>query len=246
MLFLALSTGLTIAWPFMYYTRRSEAATLKLCAAWAGWSLLQYTRLVGVHVTISGPTPAPGSLIAPNHMGYADIFAIGGRIPTFFVSKSEVATWPIIGHMFRQSRQIALARSRSTKSFKQTLESIVDRLRAHHSICVFLEGTSSGGDSVLPFHASLLQPAIDTDAPIIPAAIRWRSNDEHVNIAEDVAYWKDHIFAPHLFRLMGLRGIEAEIRFGEPLDTASLSRNEIAEKLHENVVRLHCELHAAN
>ncbi len=243
-LFLILSTGLTVAWPFVYYTRRNESATLQLCASWARWSLRQYTRLVGVRVTISGPTPEPGSFIAPNHMGYADIFALGGRVPCFFVSKSEVATWPIIGHMFRQSRQIALSRTRSTTSFKQTLESIADRLRAGHSVCVFLEGTSSGGDSVLPFHASLLQPAIDAGAPIVPAAIRWRSNDQRIDVTEDVAYWKDHVFAPHLFRLMGLRGVEGEIRFGSPLDTAALSRNEVAQRLHDEVVRLHGALRA--
>lgn len=231
-----------MAWPFFYYTRRNEAATLRLCASWSRWSLRQYTRLVGVHVTISGPLPAPGSFIAPNHMGYGDIFALGGRVPCFFVSKSEVATWPIIGHMFRQSRQIAMSRTRSTKTFKRTLESIANRLRAGHSICVFLEGTSSGGESVLPFHGSLLQPAIDVGAPIVPAAIRWSSTDDRVDIAEDVAYWKDHRFAPHLFRLMGLRGVEVEIRFGKPINVAGQSRSEAALNLHDEVVRIHTAL----
>ena len=238
----ALCALLIVAWPFTYFGRRNETSSLRMRERWTHWSLHQSARIFGFNVVVSGSRPESGSIIAPNHMGYGDIFAIGGRVPCFFVSKSEVASWPIIGHMFRQSGQIAVARTRSTKSFKRTLELIANRLRANHSVCVFLEGTSSGGDSVIPFHGALLQPALSTGAPIVPAAICWRSSDNRVDIAEDVAYWKDHRFVPHLFRLVGLRGIEVEVRFGDPINVVGQTRSQAAQTLHDEVVRIHTVL----
>lgn len=240
--FLLMNAGMVAVWPAAYFSSRDEATLIRRCAAWTGWWLRQCRRLMGIRVVVNGPVPPPGSLIASNHMGYADIFAIGGSAPCFFVAKSEVKSWPVIGYVFHLSRQIAISRARSTKSLLETNRIIADRLRMGYSVCVFLEGTSSGGESVLPFHGSLLQPAINVDARIVPAAIRWRSTNPAVNIAEDVAYWKDHRFGPHLFRLLGLSGLEAEIRFGAPLSHDGRTRQELARTLHEEVAALHRSL----
>ena len=33
-------------------------------------------------------------------------------------------------------------------------------------------------------------------------------------VANDVCWWGDVLLGPHLFRLLGLRGVRAEVRFG--------------------------------
>jgi len=232
-------------WSVVCLAQRDEERVTKLALVWTRWWLRRCTQLMGVRVTVTGPLPPAGSLIAPNHLGYADIFAVGASVPCFFVAKSDVATWPLIGYVFRKSRQIAVSRTRSTKALKETLQTVSDRLRAGYSVCVFLEGTSSGGETVLPFHGALLQPALDVRAPIVPAAIRWSADDSRIDVREDVAYWKDHTFVPHMFRLLGLRGVHADIRFGESMKTGSLSRNETADALHDAVSQLHADMHAA-
>jgi 1-acyl-sn-glycerol-3-phosphate acyltransferase len=241
-----MNAAMILLWLFVCLLQRGEARVTRLAVPWTQWWLRRCTQLMGVRVTVSGPLPPPGSLIAPNHMGYADIFAVGAKVPCFFVAKSDVLSWPLIGYVFRLSRQIAVSRTRSTKDLKHTMQTLSERLEAGYSVCVFLEGTSSGGETILPFHGALLQPAIDAGAPIVPAAIRWTADDPRIEVREDVAYWKDHIFMSHMFRLLGLRGVRAEIRFGEPLDAQTLSRNDAADALHRAVSNLHADLHAAD
>ena len=195
-------------------------------------------KLAGLTVTCEGPLPEPGSFIAPNHFGYADIIALGGVCKTFFVAKVDVEGWPVIGYLFKTSYQIGVPRSVS-KGIKIANERIAECLNQGHSVCVFLEGTSSGGGEVLPFHAPLVQPAIETNAPIVPTAIRWSATTPTIDIGEDVAYWRpEHTFAPHLWRLLGLNGVSAHIRFGQPVEAAGRDRKDLAAEIREHVLAL--------
>ena len=190
---------------------------------WTRWCL----AVAGFRVTTSGPKPAEGSLLAPNHIGYADVLALGSVAPCFFVAKVDVESWPFVGLLFRISKNIGVPRRRARALVEVTNE-VAERLRGGNSVCVFLEGTSTGGDRLLPFYPPLAQPAIDAKAPLVPVAIRWRAEASDIDVAEDVAYWKDHVFGPHAWRLMGLRGISVHIQFGEPIPSEGHNRKTLA------------------
>lgn len=190
---------------------------------WTRWCL----AMTGFRVTTSGPNPAEGSLVAPNHIGYADVLALGSVVPCFFVAKVDVESWPFVGLLFRISKNIGVPRRRARALVEVTSE-VAERLRGGNSVCVFLEGTSTGGDRLLPFYPPLAQPAIDAQAPTVPVAIRWRADSPDIDVAEDVAYWKDHVFGPHAWRLMGLRGISVHIQFGDPIPAEGHNRKTLA------------------
>jgi 1-acyl-sn-glycerol-3-phosphate acyltransferase len=189
--------------------------------------------LAGLQVEVQGLPPPPGSLIAPNHQSYLDVIVLAAAAPMTFVSKAEVQDWPMFGFLLRRADQIVIHRTR-TRRLLQSLRQVSERLSQGFSVCVFLEGTTSSGEDVLRFHPSLLQPAIDVGAMVVPVAVTWVADHPDVVISRDVAYWGDHVFALHLLRVLGLRGIRARIRFGKPL-AASRDRAELAARLEGEV-----------
>ena len=194
-------------------------------------------RVIGRRVTVRGDIPGPGCLLTPNHIGYADIIAMSAVVPCFFVAKADVAGWPVVG-WFASHLGYVFANRRRTKEMLHAGDELKEHLAQGCSVCLFLEGTSSGGDQVLPFRSSFLQPAVDVSATIVPVGIRWRATRPEICISEDVAYWKDHRFVPHFFRFLGLRGIEAEIAFGAPISAAGKDRKVLAQELRERVLAL--------
>lgn len=211
----------------LVWAESSSCAWMKACVA-----------LLDVDVTVRGDLPEKPLLLVPNHIGYIDILALGSVAQTFFVSKAEVETWPVIGHIFLAARQLSIPRG-NRRAIQEVNERIGNRLLAGHSVCVFLEGTTSGGDDVLAFHGSLLQSAIDSGIATMPVGIRWSSGEGAIDIDENVAYWKDHVFVSHLFRLMGLRGLKVMITFGDTVAAEiSSDRKVLAAELNARVVGL--------
>jgi 1-acyl-sn-glycerol-3-phosphate acyltransferase len=206
--------------------------TLKWEQSW----LRHFAQIMGIHVETQGEPPEAGSCLVPNHVGYVDIIALGSAVPTFFVAKAAVESWPVIGFLFKLSGQISIHRQ-NRRGVAIANHQIAERLSDGQSVCVFLEGTSSGGDGVLPFKPSLVQPAIDSQSVLVPVGITWHSKNEEIVPREDIAYWKDHVLMPHLFRLLGLRDISVTIRFGKPVKPND-DRKALANKLHTHVTQL--------
>jgi 1-acyl-sn-glycerol-3-phosphate acyltransferase len=231
--------GMLVPYTVLLVTRRSSARDV-LALRWLGRWVRIVSRVIGFHVTSSGPVPFAGSLLTPNHQGYVDLVAVNTLVDCFFVAKADVLTWPVIGVLFRHAREIAVSREKS-RTLGGTVAAIAERLTQGASVCVFLEGTSTGGDRVLRFRPPLAQAAVDAGAPVVPTSIRWRARDPLIDIAEDVAYWKDHTFAPHLWRLLGLRGVAADVIFGEPIPVDGHSRKTLAAAAQAAVMQLrHC------
>jgi 1-acyl-sn-glycerol-3-phosphate acyltransferase len=100
---------------------------------------------------------------------------------------------------------------------------------------LFPEGTSSGGDSVLPFRSSLLEPVAHQSFPVTPVLL---SYDLDVGMAsEEVCYWRDMTLFPHLMNLLAKREIRATVTFGEPR-VHDADRKELARQLHAEVLAL--------
>ena len=193
--------------------------------------------IMGLRISIKGEPPRQASLLTPNHMGYCDIIALASNIRTFFVAKAEIASWPLIGYIFRKSDHIIVSRE-DPRVLPDTIAEVRGRLEARHSVCVFLEGTSTGGDGVLPFMPPLTQAARAAAVDIVPVGVRWTPSDARIEVAEDIAYWKDHSFGPHAWRLLGFKRLEGEIAFGEPIGSDGRSRVELAEAARSRVVEL--------
>lgn len=194
-------------------------------------------RVMGLRVSVRGDLPPRGSLLTPNHIGYVDTIVMGTLVPNVQVTRREVLDWPILGPLIRLSGQIALQKD-SLRTIQRSNEEMADHLRRGHRLTIYLEGTTTPGYEVLPFKSSLLQSAIETNAPCVPVALRWSAEDESVDIHEEVAFWRDNRFRQHLLRLLGLNGLCCEVTFGEPVQPEGYTRPELARVLHERVTRM--------
>jgi 1-acyl-sn-glycerol-3-phosphate acyltransferase len=182
-------------------------------AAWVHDSFARLARRLSLVPTVSPAASAEGAgLLVSNHLSYLDIMVYAAVRPLRFVAKFEVRRWPLVGILASLGGTIFVERERSLQ-VGQVAQQIEQSLREGVPVLLFPEGTSSDGSSVLPFRSPLFDPAIRAGALVTAAAIRYHADDA----AEDqVSYWGDMVFAPHLFRTMCIRGLGAEISFDSP------------------------------
>ncbi len=189
-------------------------------------------RWMGITVQTDGQPPGAGVIVS-NHLGYLDVFVLSAIAPTVFVSNDDVSRWPLAGALARMSGTVFIDRRRRADVIRVG-EALAPIIEAGQPVALFLEGTSTGGDRVLPFHSSLLAPAVRKGWTVTPAHIIY--SGEGITTAE-MAYWGDDVFLPHFLEVMGLRRGEARVCFGRTR-RAEGDRRQLAVQLREEVCTL--------
>ncbi|TAL04891.1 MAG: 1-acyl-sn-glycerol-3-phosphate acyltransferase [Verrucomicrobia bacterium] len=202
-------------------------------ALWLQRTASRVGRVVIAKVEISGNKPRPGLLVS-NHLSYVDILLLGSIVPAVFVSKAEVKNWPVFGWFGRLGGTIFVDRTRRG-DVARIAETIAAHLRDGHVVVLFPEGTSSDGSGVLPFRSSLLEPVSGAAHDLFAARIEYFMPEGSVE--NDVCYWGDMTFFPHLVKLLGKPRIKARVTFSE-VESAATDRKELARQLHAEVRRL--------
>jgi len=200
---------------------------------WLQRSSRRVLRLLELDIESNGPSPREGLLVS-NHLSYLDILVLITLTPAVFVSKSEVKHWPVFGWFARMAGTIFLHRGRRTDVVRIS-EEIGSVLRDGYLVVLFPEGTSSNGLQVLPFRSSLLEPIYQQRRPLSVACISYAVADGSAE--NDVCYWGEMTFFPHLVRLMSMGKIRARVRFSK-IEQLADNRKELARQLHAEVVRL--------
>jgi lyso-ornithine lipid O-acyltransferase len=169
-----------------------------------------------IDVGLVGSFPEHGAVIS-NHLSYVDIVVFASVHPCVFVSKAEIEAWPVVGWMTTMSGTVYVARGHGGSALKarKGMQSAVD---AGLPVVFFPEGTTTNGSTLLKFHSGLLAQVMQSGAPITAAHIQYSLTEENgpgVTAANDVCWWSDAKMLPHVFKLLGLRGVRAEVRFAE-------------------------------
>ena len=103
------------------------------------------------------------------------------------------------------------------------------------SVILFGEGTSTGGDRVLPFKSSLFEAALRSGRPVACASLAYATDRGAPPAERAVCWWGDMTFGDHAYALMKLRGFDATLRFAaQPV--AGGDRKELARRAHAGVV----------
>jgi 1-acyl-sn-glycerol-3-phosphate acyltransferase len=190
-------------------------------------------RVLGIRVRTTGTPPEAGTLLVANHLSYVDILVLASQVRCVFLSKAEVASWPVLGWMARAVGVLFIKRE-DRRSLPEVARTLDRELRAGHTVVLFPEGTSSRGAEVLPFRASLLAPAAEGGLPVAWAVLGYRIPPDAGAASERVCWWGEMTFAPHFARLLELPSIEAELRFGSEL-LRQRDRKALAQDLWEAV-----------
>lgn len=214
-------------------TFRPPAEQLHARARWLQRACRRTLRIFRTDLEISGPIPANGFMVC-NHLSYLDILVIGACTPAVFVAKREVQGWPVFGWFARLAGTVFVHRESRTH-VGQVADAMAAALARGALVVLFPEGTSSNGQTVLPFRSSLLEPAARLAQPVTAAWIGYELADG--DVGEEVCYWKDMTLLPHLLNLLGKRQVRARLRF-QRVPAPAAERKELARQLHAEVVRL--------
>lgn len=185
-------------------------------AEWLHRFCLWILRNMGIKVLYQGAFPERGVVIS-NHQGYLDIIVFAALHPCVFVAKAEMSSWPFLGWMTTMAGTVYVERGRGGSATRAAsgMRAAAD---AGIPVVFFPEGTTSNGASVLKFHSGLLVQALEAAQPITATYLRYRltqQNGPAVTVENDVSYWGDTPLLGHIFRLLGLRGIEVDARFAD-------------------------------
>jgi len=205
-------------------------------AAWVQQQARRFLWALGVARCYEGTPPNHGVLVS-NHVSYLDIIVLAARMPMIFIAKAEVAHWPVFGPLTRFAGTLFIRRDRKSDVVRVAAE-MAPVLDAGVPLAFFPEGTSSGGDRVLPFRASLLAPLVEKGWSVTPAFLHYELAPGDGVVADDVAYWRpEQEFGPHLLHLLGKRRIRAVVRYGQ-MQSPGDDRKELATRLREAICQL--------
>ena len=113
-------------------------------------------RLFGIRMRTRGDiTRKQNTIFVGNHLSYIDIAVLGSVLNATFISKAEVKNWPVLGILATCAKTVFISRNR--QSVEKGIEDIAQTLDSGLSLILFPEGTSTKGETVLPFKSSFFQ-----------------------------------------------------------------------------------------
>jgi len=193
--------------------RLGAPLTLERRAYWVQQTARRMLASLDIAYKVEGVPPSHG-LVVSNHLSYIDILVLSAAMPCFFVAKIEIGGWPFFGKAARCGGTIFVDRS-SLASAQTVAEQMTERLQLPIPVPVLLfpEGTSTDGSEVIRFHSRLIDPATSLGVPITTACVRYTVADGTPEI--ELCWYGDETFVNHLWKVLGVAGFEADLRFGE-------------------------------
>jgi 1-acyl-sn-glycerol-3-phosphate acyltransferase len=166
-------------------------------------------RWLRLDVRVDGrPLDEPCVYVA-NHRSYLDIPVLAGALGVAFMSRADVATWPVVGAAAQAVGSVFVERDDPNGRIRAA-RALARRLRSG-SVAVFPEGTTTGDRLPAAFHPGLFRLLHRLGVPVVPVTIRY---------GDARAYWVEDVsLRDHLRRLEhAVRGVAAVVHIGAPLD----------------------------
>ena len=198
------------------------------------WAM-QLLRIWGIDLEVRGqPVVSGPALLVCNHISWLDIVVIHATRHCRFVSKSELREWPVLGTLATGGGTLYIQRAQR-KDAMRMVKDMAQSLRDGDVLGVFPEGTTGDGIGMLPFHANLIQSAIEGEAPVQPLALQF-VDDHGVSMA--ARYIDDDTLLGSVWSTLNARGLKAVVNFGEPEVANGRDRRQWAADLQQNVMKL--------
>ncbi len=173
-------------------------------------------------------------LMVSNHISFLDIFVINAVSPSTFVSKDDVKGWPAIGWLATKAETLFIERG-SRRAAHKTQEMMVSFLAAERRIAIFPEGTTTNGDSIIPFHAALFQSAVDAEAPVRCLHISYRTAEGLPTYAP--AYIDDISLPRCLWQIVTSEPFSAHVKFLTTIPPPHADRRQLAHRAHQLIAK---------
>jgi len=178
-------------------------------------------KIFGLRLSTSGQMSKQRStLYIANHVSYLDIFLIGSIVPGYFVAKSEVAGWPLLGKLAQLQNTLFI--ERNSRRAREQVEILQKQLVDGGNLILFPEGTSTDGAHVEPFKSSLFHAAESDSVDILiqPMTLAYTKHHNKTMsqpIREYYAWYGTTPFLSHFLQALGMRNADVELIFHEPV-----------------------------
>ncbi|MET0362779.1 MAG: lysophospholipid acyltransferase family protein [Sphingobium sp.] len=172
----------------------------------AGW-------LCGVRVTVRG-TPLSGNVFfAANHVSWLDILTLAGETGCAFISRDDVAHWPLIGWLAAQNHTILVSRT-ERGAVRGQVDVVREALMRPQPVALFPEGTTGDGRTLLPFKPALFTALTPPPRPlrVQPVLIDYGA------ATGDVAWIDEEPGGANAARILARRRTPVVLHFLEPCD----------------------------
>jgi len=175
----------------------------------------------------AGKLPAPGYVIAVNHLSWTDPVLFGhwmvdhGIAPRY-LAKDPLFAVPLLGGLLRRTGQIAVYRG--TAGAIESLKDAIVAVRAGGVITFYPEGTMTRDPQAWPMtgRTGAVRVAHATGRPLVP-----------------VAQWgPQQIMFPYSKRVRLCPRRTIQVRVGDPLDLTSLGEHPTEEQIQQATERL--------
>ncbi|MFC5520404.1 lysophospholipid acyltransferase family protein [Polaromonas jejuensis] len=201
--------------------------------AWAAHML----RIVDIRLEVLGTPPAAGPmLLVANHISWLDILVMHAARHCRFVSKSDVKGWPFVRTLADGAGTLYLERE-SRRDAHRVVVQMAERLRAGDILAVFPEGTTGDGITLKPFHANLIQAAIEASVPVQPVALKFIDAATGATSFAP-SYVDDETLMGSIWRTLTAHGLKAVVTFGAPQESQGKNRREWSHALRKEIEHL--------
>lgn len=216
-----------VAWRFPRLSSDQQQARVQ------AWSLGLLT-CAGITLQLRGrPQRAGPVLLVANHHSWLDIPVLHAARYCRFISKSDLQDWPIVGTLATAAGTLYIRRE-SRRDALRMVTSMRDALLAGEVLAVFPEGQTGDGRALLPFHANLLQAALDAGAPVQPVGLRFLDGIGGAT-SDAPSFVGDESFLGSVWRTLKAPGITAVVHFGAPERALGRDRRAWSQTLHAAV-----------
>lgn len=167
-------------------------------------SIQRYCKLVSSLLDIKVVTPVAespgqGKLMICNHMSYIDVLILFAAHPSLFVTSVEIKETFFLGKLAQLGGCFFVERRKDKRSLQardSEIACMTARLKAGFNVFLFPEGTSSAGETVLPFKANFFQTAIDGQCSIQPLVLNYLGENSSL-----IPWYGSMSFTDHLFQI---------------------------------------------
>jgi 1-acyl-sn-glycerol-3-phosphate acyltransferase len=203
------------------------------------WWSAKLVHMVGLELVASGQPRHGATLLVANHISWLDIAAVHAVAPQArFVSKADVLAWPLLGWLIQGAGTLFIERERKRDALR-VLHQVAEALTAGDTVAVFPEGTTGDGETLLPFHANLLQSAIATGTPVQCVAIRY--SDPAHRFSPAAQFLGETTLLQSVWRMLSASGLRVHVDLLLPQGARHADRRALAEYLR---ALIHAQLHA--
>ncbi|HUN90569.1 MAG TPA: lysophospholipid acyltransferase family protein [Burkholderiaceae bacterium] len=217
-----------LAFPWLPLPARNRAIRLwsRMLLAIVGVRLEPRGQPIDAHRAACGidGANAGGCLVVANHVSWLDVFAIDALVPSRFIAKADITSWPVVGWLVTLVGTLYVERGRR-HAVASINRSLARHLKRGETLAIFPEGTTSDGTRLQRFHANLIQPALDEASEVRPVAISYSQSGIRSQAA---TYIGDTTLVASLWRVITAPRLVVTLDWLPPIPLATGNRHAVA------------------